>query len=144
MIIDTMYLFPLIGMDFKNDLLRAICEDKVGNRINIDDLKINLISLFELQAKASKMNIPVEYVVKGLTVIVKSFTIIPFYRSDVIELAHKINKIIGDYTDSVIISTGAALKEDIISEDSIILKNKDLIKREFGIDILSFDDIVAE
>ena len=144
MIIDTMYLFPLIGVDIKDDLLKAIYENRVKIKLSINDIKINLISLFELQAKASKLNIPPKYVTRGLMVILKRFDVIPFYRDDIIEVAHEVNKILGDYIDSIIISTGISLKENLITQDSIIIRNREILAEKYGIKIYRYGDIATK
>ena len=144
MIIDTMYLFPLIGVDIKDDLLKAIYENRVKIKLSINDIKINLISLFELQAKASKLNIPPKYVTRGLRVILKRFDVIPFYRDDIIEVAHEVNKILRDYIDSIIISTGISLKESLITQDSIIIRNREILAEKYGIKIYRYEDIATK
>jgi len=144
MIIDTMYLFPLIGVDIKDDLLKAIYENRVKIKLSINDIKINLISLFELQAKASKLNIPPKYVTRGLRVILKRFDVIPFYRDDIIEVAHEVNKILRDYIDSIIISTGISLKENLITQDSIIIRNREILAEKYGIKIYRYEDIATK
>ncbi|HEW94047.1 hypothetical protein DRN84_01650 [Candidatus Geothermarchaeota archaeon] len=144
MIIDTMYLFPLIGVDIKDDLLKAIYENRVKIKLSINDIKINLISLFELQAKASKLNIPPKYVTRGLRVILKRFDVIPFYRDDIIEVAHEVNKILRDYIDSIIISTGISLKENLITQDSIIIRNREILAEKYGVKIYRYEDIATK
>ena len=56
MIIDTTYLLPLARIGVEADLLLAIAEKKT--RLNMGDLHVSLISLFELQAEAAKLRIP--------------------------------------------------------------------------------------
>ena len=63
MILDTTYLLPLAGIGVDVDLLRSIVEGRVP--LDLGDVKVSLISLFELQAKAAKLDIPVERVVKA-------------------------------------------------------------------------------
>ena len=58
MIIDTTYLLPLIGVDVRTDLLRAIAEGRTRRRIHFGELRVSLISIFELQAKALKLDVP--------------------------------------------------------------------------------------
>ena len=57
MIIDMMYLLPLSGIAIPCDLLKAIAERRTKVKIDFSDLKLSLISIFELQAKASKLSI---------------------------------------------------------------------------------------
>jgi len=78
MIIDTTYLLPLARIYVKKtDILRVIAEGRA--KLSFDELVVNLISLFELQAKASKLGVPPKYVFKALDVILKSFYVVPFY-----------------------------------------------------------------
>jgi len=51
-------LLPLIGVDVRTDLLRAIDEGRTRRRIHFGELRVSLISIFELQAKASKLDVP--------------------------------------------------------------------------------------
>jgi hypothetical protein len=46
LIIDTIYLLPLIGVSIDKDLLKAIVERRTKIDIDIDDLAVSLISLF--------------------------------------------------------------------------------------------------
>ncbi len=142
MIIDTTYLLPLAGIDVKQDLLKAIVERRVSN-ISLRDLKINLISLFELQAKAYKLNVPSWRVVKAIRVIAKAFPVIPFYHSRIIETAYSIGNLLRDYIDSIILSTAVVLREDLITEDKDIHNIKSFIHDRYGIKILRYRDIVS-
>lgn len=58
MIIDTTYLLPLARIGVETDLLRAVVEGRVRRDVSLRNLKVNLISLFELQAKAAKLGVP--------------------------------------------------------------------------------------
>jgi len=53
MIIDTTYILPLAGIGVKAYLLRAAAEGSA--RVSLNELKLSMISLFELQAKAAKL-----------------------------------------------------------------------------------------
>jgi hypothetical protein len=57
MIIDTTYLLPLIGIAIDTDLLKAIVEKRTRMSIGLDELRINSISLFELQAVGAKKGV---------------------------------------------------------------------------------------
>ncbi|MHB8701951.1 MAG: hypothetical protein ACYC7D_13175 [Nitrososphaerales archaeon] len=54
----------------------------------------------------------------------------------------EMRKILFDYVDCIIVGTGVALKEDVISEDSRILKIREEIQTQFGITIHSISEIV--
>ncbi len=142
MIIDTTYLLPLARIDVKTDLLRAIAEGRARKGIGFRDLKVSLISLFELQAKATKLGIPPRDIVKAVNVALRSFQVIPFYRADIIEIAHELRKILADYIDCIIVATAAALREDLATEDSDILSHKEEIENSYGIEVLSYRDLV--
>ena len=60
--------------------------------LNLSGIKISLISLFELQAKAAKLNIPVERVIKAIEAIEKAFTIIPFTKPEIIRASFLLKK----------------------------------------------------
>jgi len=142
MIIDTTYILPLARIEIDTDLLKAILEDKTKNNITLDELKISLISIFELQAKASKINIPAKDIVKAINIILKSFRIIPFYQKDIVEEAYKLRKILHDYIDCIILATAITHKEDLITEDSLIHGIKEKIERKYGIKIIRYSDLV--
>ena len=142
MILDTTYLLPLVGIAVKTDLLKAIVEGRVKKRISLYELKINLISLFELQAKASKLNIPSERVNKAVNIIVRSFHVIPFYQQEIIKYSYELNKIISDYIDCVIVATAISLGDELVTEDSIILSAKEEVEKKYGVSIYSYQDLV--
>jgi len=140
LIIDTIYILPLAGIGIGADLLKAIIEGKAP--IRFDEIKLNLISIFELQAKASKLNIPPSRVVKAVNVILKNFTIIPYYKPEIIRCAHELKEVIRDYVDRVIVATAITLREDLITEDTEINKAKEKIKKEYGITIYTYNSLV--
>ncbi len=141
MIIDTTYLLPLAGIEVDTDLLRASIE----NRINLDihEMKISLISLFEIQAKASKLDIPPQRVADAVDAILRNFDVIPFYRGDIIQYAHELKALISDYIDRIIIATAIALNEDLITEDKLIITHRDYLKRKYGLNILTYKDLLT-
>ena len=141
MIIDTTYLLPLARIRIKADLLKAIAENKLKIKIDFDDLKVSLISLFELQAKASKLNIPPKYVSKAIDVILKTFNVVPFYQDKIVDKAHELHKVIDDYIDCIIVATAVVLKEDLATEDKIILSIKDFIEKKYDIKVVKYEDI---
>ena len=142
MIIDTTYLLPLARIRVEADLLRALVEDRLKKRIDFKDIGISMISIFELQAKASKLGIPPKYVSRAIDVVFRAFNIIPFYRRDIIEIAHKIHREINDYIDSIILATAIAQKDELVTEDKLIHTIKDKIEKQYGIKILRYKDLV--
>ena len=140
MIADTTYLLPLARIGVDTDLLKAIAEGKTGLRL--EDLTISLISTFELQAKAAKMNIPAEYASEAVKTIHSAFRVEPFNRSEIIDISFELRRTIRDYIDCIIVATGVALKEDIATEDSLILANKQQIKKQYRVDVLTYKDLV--
>ncbi len=144
MIIDTTYLLPLARIHVKTDLLRAIAERRLKAKIDFSDIKISLISIFELQAKASKLNIPPKHVSKAVNIILRAFDVVPFYRDDIIEKAHELREIINDYIDRVILATAIAIGEDLVTEDTLIKSVKNMIEKQYNIKIMSYKDLVSK
>ena len=140
MIADTTYLLPLARIGVDTDLLKAIAEGKT--ELKLDDLTVNLISTFELQAKAAKMNVPAEYATEAVKTIHSAFRVEPFHRPEIIDTSFKLRKTIRDYIDCIIVATGITLKEDIATEDTLILANKQQIKKQYRVDVLTYKDLV--
>jgi len=139
MIIDTTYLLPLARIGVDTDLLKAIAEKRV--RIRFEDIAVNEISVFELQAKAAKLRIPPRHVVEAVEAIHKTFRVEPFHKPEIIEVSFKLRKTIQDYIDCIILATAITLKEDLITEDTLIIKNRQKIKENYRINILSYKEI---
>ena len=144
MIIDTTYLLPLAKIGVKTDLLRAVVEGKVRREVSLQNLKVNLISLFELQAKAAKLGVPPKNVTEAINVVLRSFQVIPFYKTEIVETAHKLRKILTDYIDCVIVATAITLREDLISEDQDILSHKEELERKYGIRIHNYRNLLQQ
>lgn len=142
MTIDTTYILPLARIGVRTDLLRAIAEGRVRKGISFRDLKLNLVSLFELQAKAAKLGIPPKDVAKAVNTILRSFQVVPFYRADIIEIAHELRKIFTDYIDCIIVATAIALREDLATEDRNILSHREELEKNFGINVPTYRDLV--
>lgn len=142
MILDTTYLLPLARIGVKTDLLKAIADARV-TKPSLDEVKVSLISLFELQAKATKLGIPPHHTAKAVNAILKALPVIPFYRADVIARAQELYNVLRDYVDSVIVATAVVLGEDLVTEDTVIHRHRGLIEREHGIRILKYDDLVS-
>ena len=143
MIIDTTYLLPLARIDIRTDLLRAIVEKRTNIDLELNDLKISLISIFELQAKATKLGISPENISEAINVILNVFDTIPFYRADIIDTAYSLYRnYLNDYIDCIILATAIVLKESLITEDKRILSIKKRVNERYNIEIYSYDDLI--
>ena len=143
MIIDTTYLLPLARIGVKHDLLRAIVEGRVEG-LGLKDLGLSLISLFELQAKAARLGIPPEHVIRAVRAVIRSFRVVPFYNSKIIETAHNLRTVMNNYTDCIIVATAAVLKEDLVTEDRVIHEHAGFIEDRYGIKIYSYRDLTKQ
>jgi len=141
LILDTTYLLPIARIAIDNDLLEAMVKGKAD--LKLEEVIVSLISLFELQAKAAKLMIPAKFTVKAIEAILTTFRVKPFYEPEIIEVSYELRKLIPDYIDCVVVATAAVLKEDLATEDSLILSNLEVIRKEYGIKVLSFKDIVG-
>ena len=141
MILDTIYLLPLARIEIDTDLLREMAEGRI--KIGFEDITISQISIFELQAKAAELGIPPPYVIEAVQAIEKAFRIEPFNRPQIIETSFNLRKEINDYIDCIILATAITLKEDLITEDTLILKRKQSIKKKYNIDILNYKTIIG-
>jgi predicted nucleic acid-binding protein len=140
LIIDTTYLLPLAKVGVEADLLLAIAEKKT--RLQMGDLGVSLISLFELQAKAAKLRIPADAVNSSTRSILETFSIVPFTELDVVELSFRLRNEMSDYIDCVIVGTAAARHEDLVSEDSKIWRARASLHDKYGVNILRYKDVV--
>ena len=141
MILDTTYLLPLARIEIDTDLLREIAEGRT--KIRFEDIIISQISIFEMQAKAAEFGIPPPCVIEAVEAIEKPFRIEPFNRPQIIETSFNLRKEINDYIDCIILATAITLKEDLITEDTLILKRKQSIKKKYNIDILNYKTIIG-
>lgn len=141
MILDTTYLLPLARIHVDTDLLRAIADGKVN--LKLEDVTLNMISIFELQAKAAKLMVPAKLVVEAAKAILGAFNVEPFHRPEIIEVAYRVKKLIPGYVDCLMVATAAVLKEDLATEDSQILSNRELVKEEYGISIWSYEELIS-
>ena len=86
--------------------------------------------------------IPAKLTIKAVEAILVAFRVKPFHDPEIIEVSYELKKSIPDYIDCVIVATAAVLKEDLATEDSLILAEKEAIKREYNIEVLNFRDII--
>ncbi len=142
MIIDTTYLLSLARINVKTDLLRALVENRLRVKLDLSDLKINSISIFELQGKTAKLGVPPEYVYKAVNTILRAFHVIPFYKKEIIETVDELRGRINDYIDCIIVATAIVEHEPLVTEDKLILGVKDIIREKYGVDIYSFNDLI--
>jgi len=140
LILDTTYLLPLARIAIDTDLLEAIAKGKTY--VKLEEVAVSLISIFELQAKAAKLMIPAQSTIKAVEAILVAFRVKSFHNPEIIEVSYELKKVIPDYIDCVIVATAVVLKEDLATEDSLILTNAEVIRKEYGIEVLSFRDIV--
>jgi PIN domain nuclease of toxin-antitoxin system len=140
LIIDTTYLLPLTSIGIDTDLLKAMEDNRI--KLDISTLSISSISIFELQAKAAKLDIPTVHTIEAIEVIDTVFKIQPFYNGKIVQVSYELLSYIKDYIDCIIVATAIVLKEDLITEDSKIHDNKDLIKKKYKIDVLNFNALI--
>ena len=142
MILDTTYLLPLARIQIDTDLLRASAERKAN--LKLEEITVNIISIFELQAKAAKLMVPAEFVVEAVKAINMAFKVEPFSRPEIVEIAYELTKMMPDYIDCVIVGTAAVLKDNLVTEDSRILSKREYLKEKYGVNICSYKELVAE
>jgi len=140
MILDTTYFLPMVGVEIEPDILRACLNGRT--KFSIDDVRLSLVSVFELQAKAAKLGVGAERVVKGVQAILQVFDVIEFYRPDIVRVSFELRKRLPDYIDCVIVATAISLGEDLLTEDRLIHGLKDDVEREYGIRIYSRKDML--
>lgn len=140
MILDTTYLLPLARIAIDTDLLAAVARKEVD--LKLEDVTVSLISLFELQAKAAKLNIPPESAVRAATAVLTAFRVEPFYRAEIVEASYELRKAIPNYLDCVIVATAIVLKENLLTEDSLILAKAKAIGEKYNTKVLSFKDVM--
>ncbi|MBS7611858.1 hypothetical protein KEJ27_06585 [Candidatus Bathyarchaeota archaeon] len=142
MIIDTTYLLPLARIRIDVDLLRTVADGKVG--LKLEDIIVNSISIFELQAKAAKLNVPVDYVIETVRAILKAFKIEDFHKPEIVRVANELRRLIPDYVDCVMVATAISLRDNLLTEDSLVLSLKEEIEERYGIRILRFHELVEK
>jgi len=139
LILDTTYLLPLARIGIDVDLLATIANRQA--KLRLEEIAVSQISLFELQAKAAKLMIPARFTIEAVEAIFTALRVIPFHEPEIIKSSYELKKIIPDYADCVIVATATVLKEDLVTEDSLILNNAETIEKKHNIKVLSFTDI---
>jgi predicted nucleic acid-binding protein len=123
------------------DLLAAVA--KKNTDLKFEDIVVSLISIFELQAKAAKLKVPAKSTIRAVDAILSVFRVIPFYEAGVIKTAQRIRKIIPDYVDCIILATAVVSKEDLVTEDSIVLEKKEKLLKDHHLKVLNFNDLMS-
>jgi len=142
MILDTTYFLPLIGIDVDENLLLAIDEGRAG--IDYSDIELSLITIFELQAKASKLGINSEEVVRGINAILRSFKVIPFYEPEIVKIASQLRKLLKDYIDCIVVATAIIHGKELVTEDTDILAIKDKLRKEYNLRIYNYRNLMKK
>jgi predicted nucleic acid-binding protein len=141
LILDTTYLLPLTQIAVDTDLLAAVAKKKTY--LKFEEISVSLISIFELQAKGAKLSVPAKSTIRAVDAILSAFRIVPFYDVKVIEAARKLRETISDYVDCIILATALASKEDLVTEDSIVLEKKKKLLKDYNLKVLSFSDLIT-
>jgi len=139
LILDSTYLLQLEQIGGDTDLLVAVARRRTT--VKLEDLTVSLISIFELQAKSAKLNIPAKAVVRAVDAIMSAFRVVPFYEAGIIEIAQSVRKTVSDYVDCIIVATAISNKEDLATEDSLITDKKGKLLREYNLRVLSFKEL---
>ncbi len=142
MIIDTTYLLRLSRVGINTDLLGGIEEGKVP--LSFEDICVNSISLFELQAKAAKLKLPPKLAIDAINVINSDFRVEPFYNPKIIKIASLLSGEFSDYIDCIILATAIVLKEDLVTEDTRINAKRKMIAERYGIKTVSYKELVRK
>lgn len=141
MILDTTYFLPLAQIAVDTDLLAAVAKKKAD--LKMEDISLSLISIFELQAKGAKLNVPAKSTVRAVDAILSAFRVVPFYERGVIEGAQRIRKTISDYVDCIVLATAIASKDDVVTEDSLVLEKKKKLLKDFNLKVLSSRELMT-
>jgi len=140
MILDTTYFLPVVGIEIEPDILKACLDGRT--RFSLDDVRLSLISIFELQAKAAKLGMKAERVSKGVRTIFQVFDVIELHRPDIVRVSFELRKEFPDYIDCIIVATAISLGEDLLTEDRLIHGLKNSVERKYGIKIYSHKDML--
>ena len=143
MILDTSYFLPLAKIEVSADLLLALAENRTQpDRLSFDLVTMNSISLFELQAKAAKLGINTPSVIEAIGAISRQFRIEPYNSAEIIEIASSLREnFFTDYIDCIIIATAIVTGEELVTEDSKILRRRSDLSDKYNLKILSYRDL---
>jgi len=103
-----------------------------------------MISLFELQAKAAKLNVDPVFTSEAIDIINAEFRVEPFYNSHIIKISKGLLDVLNDYIDCIIVATAIALREDLITEDGRINDNKKELENKYNINIFNYRDLIKK
>ncbi len=122
LLLDTTYFLPAIGISVKglvgDAVIKLISE---GQRILISD-----VTIFELSAKGGKQvairNLEAERVVNGIRAIIYDGRIerTPVYDTSILLTAFKLRRVLNDFIDCIILSSGINQADTLITEDKDI------------------------
>lgn len=141
-VLDTTYFLPIVGIGVKSDFFLALEKREIS--VDPQDIYLNEITLFELQAKAAKLGVPPQRVSQGIDAIIEAFNVIPFREPKIIEIAFKLRKILPDYIDCIILATAISREYSLLTEDTDIQSNKQAISKEIThkrIEILTLSEL---
>ena len=143
MILDTSYLLPLARIQITSNLLLAVNEKKTApETVSFDRMTLNSISIFELQAKAAKLAVSTSWVKEALEIIYGLFRIEPYNSPKIIEITSSLREnFFTDYIDCVIIATAVVAGEELVTEDSKILRRRTDLTDKYNLKILSYRDL---
>jgi predicted nucleic acid-binding protein len=142
LILDTTYILPLARIGVDTDLLLAIAEERTN--LKLDEITLSLISVFELQTKAAKLGIPARFVNESIRTMADNLTLTPFSDPKVVELSIELRSTMSDYIDCIIVATAAALREDLVTEDSRIWSRRKSIQQKYGVSIFRYRDVLKK
>ena len=145
MILDTSYLLPLARIQITSDLVLAVNERKIlPEKASFNRMTVNSISIFELQAKAAKLSVNTSTILEAFEIISGLFRIESYNSPKIIEIASALRgNFFTDYIDCVIIATAVMLEEDLITEDSKILRRRKELMDMYNLKVLSYRDLTT-
>ena len=145
MILDTSYLLPLARIQITSDLVLAVNEGKiVPEKASFDRMTVNSISIFELQAKAAKLSVNTSSIIESFEIISGLFRIEPYNSPKIVEIASALRgSFFTDYIDCIITATAVTLEEDLVTEDSKILRRRKDLLDMYNLKILSYRDLTT-
>jgi len=140
LILDTTYLLPLARVGIDTDLLRAIADRRAD--IEMSEVAVSLISLFELQAKAAKLGVPAGAANDSVGAILDNFAVVPFSSPEIVKVSFALREETADYIDCVVMATAAVRREGLASEDSKIWRARRVLHDRYGVDVYRYRDLV--